>query len=87
MHSELLILITASSQLKKEVLSFIKKNVEGWRINDFKQSLLSEAVYHLKNYGDQLTEGVITPSEISIILQMIRKPFSIIVVLFIQNNS
>ena len=29
----------------------------------------------------------ITPSEISIILHMIRKPNSIIVLLFIQNNS
>ena len=31
--------------------------------------------------------GQITPSEISIILQMIQKPNSIIVLLFIQNNS
>ena len=48
----------------------------------------------MKNNG--ITEGVIrrgrrlsriTPSEISIILHMIRKPNSIIVLLVIQNNS
>ena len=39
--------------VKKRSIIFYKKNVEGRRINDFKQSLLSEAVYHLKNYGDQ----------------------------------
>ena len=48
----------------------------------------------MKNYG--IKEGVIcqgrrprqiTPSEIFIILHMIRKPNSIIVLLFIQNNS
>ena len=48
----------------------------------------------MKNYEDR--KGVIrrsrrprriTPSEISIILHMIRKPNSIIVLLFIQNNS
>ena len=41
----------------------------------------NEAEYHLKNYRR------ITPSEIPIIFQMIRKPNSIIVLLFIQNNS
>ena len=46
----------------------------------------------MKNYGDRGEAGVIrrgriTPSEISIILYMIRKPNSIIVLLFIQNNS
>ena len=51
----------------------------------------------MKNYGDLGgQEGVIrrgrrprriTPSKISIILHMIRKPNSIIVLLFIQNNS
>ena len=49
----------------------------------------------MKNYME-IEEGVIrrgrrprriTPSEISIILHMIRKPNSIIVLLFIQNNS
>ena len=38
----------------------------------------------MKNYGGPRR---ITPSEISIILHMIRKPNSIIVLLFIQNNS
>ena len=52
--------------------------------------------YLMKNYGLEIEEGVIrggrrprwiTPSEIAIILHMIRKPNSIIVLLFIQNNS
>ena len=52
---------------------------------------------HLKNYGDQggaSAEDVrlssprrMTLSEISVILQMIRKPNLIIVVLLIQNNA
>ena len=42
----------------------------------------------MKNYGDRGgSYRRITPSEISIILHMIRKPNSIIVLLFIQNNS
>ena len=57
--------------------------------------LMNKAEYLMKNYGDR-GDGVIrrgrrprriTPSEISIILHMIRKPNSIIVLLFIQNNS
>ena len=57
----------------------------------------SRLLYHLKIYGDRreclTTEAQrtrrITPSEISIILQMIRKPNSIIIIvlLFVQNNS
>ena len=44
------------------------------------------------NFPTEIKEGVIrprriTPSEISIILHLIRKPNSIIVLLFIQNNS
>ena len=50
----------------------------------FYNTLINEAEYLMKNYGDQ---GGITPSEISIILHMVRKPNSIIVLLFIQNNS
>ena len=55
---------------------------------------MNEAEYLMKNYGDR--GGVIgrgrrarriTLSEISIILHMIRKANSIIVILFIQNNS
>ena len=55
---------------------------------------MNEAEYLMKNYGDR--EGVIrrgrrprriTPSEISIILHVIRKLNSIIVLLFIQSNS
>jgi len=46
---------------------------------------MNEAEYLMKNYGDR--GGWITPSEISIILHMIQKPNSIIVLLFIQNNS
>ena len=45
----------------------------------------------MKNYGDRgecyLRPRRITLSEISIILHMIRRPNSIIVLLFIQNNS
>ena len=57
---------------------------------------MNEAEYLMKNYGDRREEGIIrrgrrprpiTPSEISIILHMIRKPNSIIVLLFTQNNS
>ena len=54
------------------------------------QQLLNEAEYHLKNYGDRgmcYRPRQLTPSGISIILQMIRKPNSKIVVLFSQNNS
>ena len=42
-------------------------------------------VMELWNYGDLLS--VLTPSQISIILQIIRKLNSIIVLLFIQNIS
>ena len=42
------------------------------------QQLKNEAEYLMKNQ---------TPSEIFIILHMMRKPNSIIVLLFIQNNS
>ena len=51
---------------------------------------MNEAEYLMKNYGDRggrYRPRRITPSEISIILHMIRKPNSIIVLLFIQNNS
>ena len=55
---------------------------------------MNEAEYHMKNYGDQggchrggCRPRRITPSSISIILHMIRKPNSVIVLLFIQNNS
>ena len=51
---------------------------------------MNEAEYLLKNYGDRggcYRPRWITPSEISIILHMIRKPKSITVLLFIQNNS
>ena len=44
----------------------------------------------MKNYGDRgwsYRPRRITPSEISIILHMIRKPNSVTVLLFIQNNS
>ena len=47
---------------------------------------MNEAEYLMENYGDR-EECLITPSEISIILHMIRKPNSIIVLLFIKNNS
>ena len=55
------------------------------------EQLMNEAEYLM-----EVEEGVIrrgrrhrwiTPSEISIILHMIRKPNSITVLLFIQNNS
>ena len=55
---------------------------------------MNEAEYIMNNYGDRggcyprgRRPSRITPSEISIILHMIRKPNSIIVLLFIQNNS
>ena len=50
---------------------------------------MNEAEYLMKNYGDLggCWPRQITPSEISIILHMIRKPNSIMVFLFIQNNS
>ena len=50
---------------------------------------MNEAEYLMKNYGDRggCSPRLITPSEISIILHMIRKPNSITVLLFIQNNS
>ena len=44
----------------------------------------------MKNYGDRggcYQPRRITPSEISIILHMLRKPNSTIVLLFVQNNS
>ena len=49
--------------------------------------LLNEAEYRLKNYGDRGAAEVDNASEISIIIQMIRRTNSIIVLLFIQNNS
>ena len=51
---------------------------------------MNEAEYLMKNYGDRggsHRPRRITPSEISIILLKIRKPNSIIVQLFIQNNE
>ena len=51
---------------------------------------MNEAEYLMKNYGDRVRcyrPRWITPSEISIILHMIQKPNSIIVLIFIQNNS
>ena len=48
---------------------------------------MNKADYLMKNYGDRGGCFGITPSEISIILHMIQKPNSIIVLLFIQNNS
>ena len=52
--------------------------------------LMNEAEYLMKNHGDRggcYPSRRITPSEISIILHMTRKPNLIIVLLFIQNNS
>ena len=48
-----------------------------------------EAEYLMKNYGDRggCWPRRIIPSEISIILHMIRQPNVIIVLLFIQNSS
>ena len=50
---------------------------------------MNEAEYYKKNYGDRggFRPRRITPSEISIILHMIRKPNSVIVLLFFQNYS
>ena len=49
---------------------------------------MNEAEYLMKNYGARGGwPRCIPPSEISIILHMIRKPNSIIVLLFIQNIS
>ena len=49
---------------------------------------MNEDEYLMKNYGDRGGCYMrITPYEISIILHVIRKPNSIIVLLFIQNNS
>ena len=51
---------------------------------------MNEAEYLMKNCGDQggcYPSRRITPSEISIILHTIRKLNSVIVLLFIQNNS
>ena len=47
------------------------------------------SIYLLKNYGDRggSYPRRITPSQISIILHMIRKPNLITFLLFIQNNS
>ena len=47
---------------------------------------MNEAEYLMKNYVDR-GGGRITPSEMSIILHMLRNPNSTIVLLFIQNNS
>ena len=51
---------------------------------------MNEAEYLMKNYGDWTCPGrrprKITPSEIFVILHIIRKPNSMIVLLFIQNN-
>ena len=61
---------------------------------DILNNIMNEAEYLMKIM--EIEEGVIrrgrrprriTPSEISIILHMIRKPNSIIVLLFIQNYS
>ena len=53
------------------------------------EQLMNEAEYLMKNYEDRggCWPRRITPSEISIILHMLRKPNSIIILLFIQNNS
>ena len=58
-------------------------------INIVSVILMNEVEYlNMKNYGDQGgCYRPITPFEISIILHMIRKRNSIIVLLFIQNNS
>ena len=51
---------------------------------------MNEDEYVMKNYGDRpytLRLRRITPSQISIILHVTQKPNSIIVLLFIQNNS
>ena len=51
---------------------------------------MNEAEYLVNNYGDRrgcYPDEADKPSEISIILHMVRKPNSIIVLLFIQNNS
>ena len=51
---------------------------------------MNEAEYFMKNSGDRggcYQPRRITPSKISRILHMIRKPNSIIVLSFIQNNS
>ena len=51
---------------------------------------MNEAEYRMKNYGDRggcYRPRRITPSEISIIVHMIRKPNSKLVSLFIQKNS
>ena len=51
---------------------------------------MNQAEYLMKNYGDRggvIRPQRITPQEISIILHMIRKPNSIIVLIFIQKNS
>ena len=51
---------------------------------------MNEAEYLENNYGDRrgcYPDEADKPSEISIILHMVRKPNSIIVLLFIQNNS
>ena len=51
---------------------------------------MNEAEHLENNYGDRrgcYPDEADKPSEISIILHMVRKPNSIIVLLFIQNNS
>ena len=55
---------------------------------------MNAAEYLMKNYGDRgcypskrRPRRITPPSEISIILHMIRKPNSIFFLLFIQNNS
>ena len=73
---------------------FGQKNV--WSKNERKRALknintyqlMNEDEYLMKNYGDRGGCYMrITPYEISIILHVIRKPNSIIVLLFIQNSS
>ena len=44
---------------------------------------MNEAEYLMKNYGDRLRPRQITPTEISIVLHMIRK-LNTIIVLFIH---
>ena len=51
---------------------------------------MNEAEYLMKNYGDRggcYPSKQLIPSEICIILHILQTPNSIIVLLFIQNNS
>ena len=67
-------------------LNFASKSSKGQILRavenfyDHSIALLDEAEYDMKNYADR---GV-TPSKICIILQIIRKPNSIVVLSFIQ---